>query len=284
MMNKDTHVFEIREILGINLKAISDYNNQNRDKIENINTIFSLKGQNKEIVLALLYLLASDEKDKALKKFRRETGLQDNIYNRTSGKITQHNLMLITALIFNSEFYAMAVHYYGAIKAGFPIGYTKEDSVPVPQANVSGAPQTSYEYLIAAIIFTFPKYSFKVSYSAFTDRNKGSNDSTEDFSAMINDYNQKIEANPNERDARIMRGLAYYKNGNWKKAIDDLLTVSEMNKGMEGVYYALGNCYYEIEKGKKVKAIEAFEKVKAIDPEFADINATLELLNELNES
>jgi tetratricopeptide (TPR) repeat protein len=274
-MYKDKHIYSIYVNLGIERNAISDYNNQNRDKIENINTIFSLKGQNKEIVLALLYLLVSGEKDKALKKFRRETGLQDNIYNRTSGKITQHNLMLITALIFNPEFYSMAVHYYGAIKAGFPIGYTKEDSVPAPQANVSGTPETYYdEYSIEAIIFIFHKYSFKVSYSTFTGRNKGINDITEDFSAMINDYTQKIEANPNERDAHIMRGLAYYKNYNYTKAIEDLLTVSEMNKGMEGVYYALGNCYYEI--GKKDKAIEAFEKVKAIDPEFADIKKTLE--------
>jgi tetratricopeptide (TPR) repeat protein len=273
-MYKEKHIYSICMKLDIGFKAISDYNIKNRNKIENINTIFSLKDQNnKEIVLALLYLFASGEKDKVLKKFRRETGLQDSIYNRTSEQITQYNLMLLAALIFNPEFYVMAVHYYGAIKAGFPISIAKEDSASVtPQTSASETLESSFNYKTVIIIWR--TYDFMVSYSPLTMLNKGINDTTEDFNAMISENTKRIEANPKDNDARIMRGLAYYKNGEYTKAIEDLQTVSEMNKGMEGVYYAMGKSYYEI--GKKDKAIEAFEKVKTIDPEFADINEILE--------
>jgi len=284
-MNKDMHIHSIRKNLGITLKTISDFINENKNEIENIDAIFSLKGENKKKLLALLYLFASGENDDVVQKYRSKTGLHEAIYNSTSGQITQYNTMLIAALMFNPEFYAMAANYYGAISAGFPVGDIEEDSVPVPSQAYDSDEIKSYcnnEGLLIVTLTIYkstdkPTYTIKFPRLTTGQKRNAADVTNEDFNAMISDYTKKIEANPKDNNARIMRGLLYFKNGEYVNALKDLQAVSEMNpRGMEGVYYAMGKSYYEI--GENDKAIEAFEKIKAINPEFADVNEILTLL------
>jgi tetratricopeptide (TPR) repeat protein len=282
-MNKEENIYSICKNLGITREAVSDYVKKNKNEIENIETIFSLEGADKEKVLALLYLFASGENDKVIRKYRKEAGLKEAIYNSTSGQITQYNLMLIAALFRKDDFFARALTYYRAIKAGFPVAVPAPIPVPVPlQSHASGEMRTTYEYVWIFVYGSNSHIKFPQMTSQQRQLGNAADGTADDFNAMISDYTNKIEANPNDHDARIMRGLAryslaYYTNGEYKDALEDLQAVSEMNpQGMEGVYYALGNIYYQI--GKDEKAIEAFEKVKTINPEFADVNEVLKNL------
>jgi tetratricopeptide (TPR) repeat protein len=78
-------------------------------------------------------------------------------------------------------------------------------------------------------------------------------------------------------EALYARGLAYMEKGESSRALDDLKMVLRRNiQSMKGVYYIMGMIHAN---NKEIdEAIEAFEKVKAIDPEFADIDEILERL------
>ena len=79
--------------------------------------------------------------------------------------------------------------------------------------------------------------------------------------------------------ALYARGLAYSEKGDNAKALNDLTAVLMSNiQSMKGVYYVMGMIQYK--EGKIDEAIASFEKVKAIDPEFVDIDEILEGLYE----
>jgi len=84
----------------------------------------------------------------------------------------------------------------------------------------------------------------------------------------------------NDPDALYARGIAYSEYGdavNRNKAIKDLEVVLQSNlQSMKGAYYVMGMVYYK--DGKIPEAISAFEKVKAIDPNFVDTNEILSVL------
>jgi tetratricopeptide (TPR) repeat protein len=141
--------------------------------------------------------------------------------------------------------------------------------------------------------------------------------STEEFDAMITQYTQALEANPQDYEACIMlaglyvdraspgdaekaikysdqalaigkddpqallaRGLAYAEQGDSPKALTDLEAILKMNiQSMKGVYYIMAKIHFK--DGKTDEAIDAIEKVKAIDPGFADIDQILEELYSL---
>jgi len=143
------------------------------------------------------------------------------------------------------------------------------------------------------------------------------NRSTEEFDRMIKQYEANLAANPQDYDACIMlaglyidrgkegdadraikygdqalairkddadalyvRGIAYNEKddpASRAKALDDLKVVLKTNiQSMKGVYYIMGMIYYKDQKIEE--AITAFEKVKAIDPEFVDTDEILEAL------
>jgi len=128
-MDKHIHIDSMRRNLGITLKDVSGYNSANREEIEHIEAIFDLQGNNKEKVLALLYLLASGKNNNTIQSYREQTGLQSTQYDNTSVSITKYNLMLVTALIYDKALYTMAVNYYGAVSAGLPVGIVEEKAV-----------------------------------------------------------------------------------------------------------------------------------------------------------
>ena len=92
--------------------------------------------------------------------------------------------------------------------------------------------------------------------------------------------NQALAIRKDDSDAIYARGLAYSNKNDVSSrdnALGDLEIVLRSNvQRMKGVYYVMGMIY---SKSVKIdEAIEAFEKVKAIDPDFVDTNEILDLL------
>jgi len=132
---KTRHIEIIREQLGVALTTIYHYNNDHKGEIEHIRDIFYLKGASKEKVLALLYMLSSGKEDDAIQKYREQTGLNNIEYNPTS-LLDQYKVLLITAMVYNRAFYAMAVNYRGFVSAGLAVGKVEEEAVgTVPMKN-----------------------------------------------------------------------------------------------------------------------------------------------------
>jgi tetratricopeptide (TPR) repeat protein len=141
--------------------------------------------------------------------------------------------------------------------------------------------------------------------------------STEEFNELINQYQENLKTNPSDYDACIMlasfytergadgdadlainysnqaltlqkddphalylRGLAYHAKGDAPsraRALEDFELVLKADiQDMQGIYYIMGMIYYREDNTEK--AIEAFEKVTAIDPDFADAKEILEML------
>jgi tetratricopeptide (TPR) repeat protein len=178
-----------------------------------------------------------------------------------------------------------------------------EERSMLPQSNPDGS------------ITLFTKGDFRFRITPLTKRTRGSTPPrTEGIDTLIKRYEADLTANPQDFDACIMlaglyidrgrlgdadlalrysdtalairhddasalyaRGLAYDKKGDSSRALGDLVAVLRTDiQSMKGVYYILGMIYYN--DGKIDEAIEAFEKVKTIDGEFADINEILEEL------
>jgi len=296
-MDKHIHIDSIRRNLSITIEEISNYYSANRDEIENIETIFSLKGANKEKVLALLYLLTSGENknNDVIQSYRNQTGLQETLYD----SITKYNLMLVTALIYVPTFYTMAVNYYGAVSIGLPVAAVEEEStLKDNQDSLKHKKRNMYPDL---------RHRMRKLHQRRFESNScrsGSDEMTNELREKINKYTDAFNANPNDYDtcmelvdiwmdsdaekavyystkaldirkgdpvALYARGLAYSKmEGHNQEALNDLQAVLEMDTQSKEVYFAIGTVYFD-EKEKK-KAREAFEACKAIDPDFADVN------------
>jgi tetratricopeptide (TPR) repeat protein len=143
------------------------------------------------------------------------------------------------------------------------------------------------------------------------------NRTTEEFDIMIAQYTEALRKNPQDYDACIIlaglyidrgnpgdaelavkysdqalaiskndpqalyaRGLAYAEQGESAKALADLEAVLKTNlQSMKGVYYVMGMIQYK--SGKIDEAIDAFEKVRTLDPGFGDTDEVLEELYKL---
>ena len=91
---------------------------------------------------------------------------------------------------------------------------------------------------------------------------------------------QALAINNSDTDVLFARALAYSKKedpSSRAMGLKDLEVVLKSNRQrMTGAYYVMGVIYY---KDQQIdKAIEAFENVKAIDPEYIDTAEILEVL------
>jgi tetratricopeptide (TPR) repeat protein len=98
-----------------------------------------------------------------------------------------------------------------------------------------------------------------------------------DADKAITYSNMALEIRQDDPQALYARGLSYKEKGENDKALSDLRAVLRLNlQSVKGVYYIMGTIYT---KEKKLDdAIGAFEKVAALDPDFADTQAILEVL------
>jgi len=129
---KYENINNICEQFNVSIPKMYHYNREHKDEIKHIVDIFNLIGNNKEKVLAALYLLTCGEEDDDIKKYRDKTGLNNIEYN-CENLIEQYKVMLLTAFVYNNSFYARAMDYKGFIKAGFAIGEIKRDSFVTPR-------------------------------------------------------------------------------------------------------------------------------------------------------
>jgi len=78
-------------------------------------------------------------------------------------------------------------------------------------------------------------------------------------------YTKDIERNPGDTDAYFYRGYAYYRKGQFDKAISDYSKVIEINPKHPWAYFNRGNAYHA--KGEYDKAISDHSKEIEINPE-----------------
>jgi tetratricopeptide (TPR) repeat protein len=115
--SRDERIDAIRRRFGITLTAVSRYNSEYGEEIKNSSEIFS--GKDEEKTRVLLYMMSSPD---------------DKRYNSAGPLVTQYGTMLIAALIYNPNFYAMAENYRGAVNAGFAAEADKGKTVPLSKA------------------------------------------------------------------------------------------------------------------------------------------------------
>jgi hypothetical protein len=115
----------MRRRLGVSLAAIQNYNREHKNEIEHIGDIFDLKGENREKVMALLYMFSCGEEDNVVRQYREQTGLNKAEHD-PSDLLEQYKVLLLTALVYNRDFYAMAVNSRGFADAGLTVGETEE--------------------------------------------------------------------------------------------------------------------------------------------------------------
>ena len=96
--------------------------------------------------------------------------------------------------------------------------------------------------------------------------------------AIAIDYSNRALAISNDNpEALYARGLAHSENGQSQNALNDLTAVLRTNiQSMKGVYYLMGMIQFRA--GDIDEAIESFEKVRTIDPDFVDVNRVLAIL------
>jgi hypothetical protein len=122
--SRDEHLDAVRRRFGISLTAVSGYNSLHREEIKNSGEIFN--GKDGEKTQALLYMMSSPD---------------DTRYNSAISLVTRYGTMLVAALIFYPNFYAMAENYRGAVNAGFATeGTGKGKTVTFPKAFRRGTP------------------------------------------------------------------------------------------------------------------------------------------------
>ena len=103
------------------------------------------------------------------------------------------------------------------------------------------------------------------------------NDLKDDIKALEKSE-QALKISPNDPQALCIRGLAYFEIGDFEKALNDLKAALEKDKDKaiknpEAVYYAIGKIHYRAKERKD--ALEFFEKIIAINSDYADVNRIL---------
>ncbi|MBM4159695.1 MAG: tetratricopeptide repeat protein [Ignavibacteria bacterium] len=73
------------------------------------------------------------------------------------------------------------------------------------------------------------------------------------------------------------RGNAFYREGEFQKAVEAYEAILEQGQVSAALYYNLGNAYYRL--GKLAPAILAYERGLLLDPNDPDIKHNLELAN-----
>ena len=146
MRNK--HINTICKQLGISLASIQKYNREHRDDIEHIKDIFTLKGDYREKYLALLYMFSDDDDEDIIKRYREQKGMNNAEYD-SAQLLERYKVLLITALVYDKDFYAMVINDIGFASMGINIKGAGRDfllSVVQPgdqnrQGNIIGFPK-----------------------------------------------------------------------------------------------------------------------------------------------
>jgi len=77
-----------------------------------------------------------------------------------------------------------------------------------------------------------------------------------------------IQANPNNADLYLKRGVAYYSLGKKQQALDDYNKAIELNPTLATAFYSRGTAYYAL--GNMQSAFNDFNKTIELNPKDAD--------------
>jgi tetratricopeptide (TPR) repeat protein len=103
---------------------------------------------------------------------------------------------------------------------------------------------------------------------------------TGDLKLAINDCNTVLKIDDSIEEAFYVRGIASAMQGDYEQAVSDMTTLMTIRESKTiGIRYILGQTYYF--DGKIPEAIEMFESVVRIDPDFADAASMLAMLRRL---
>jgi len=127
--DQDIHIDAIRRQFGVTLETAFRYNRENPETIQSISNMFFLQGNDKEKVLALLYLFSPGGEDAVIQNYRDQTGLNGASCKPENGLIDTYKVMLVTALIYNPAFYAMALNFRDSVNAGFLVKEVDKDAL-----------------------------------------------------------------------------------------------------------------------------------------------------------
>jgi len=303
--DRTMHIDAIRRRFGISLEAISKYNSLNRDEIKNIGGIFRMKGADKEKILALLYMLSSDEQDGVIQKFRAQAGLDEQHYSPAL-LAAQYGTMLTAALIYNPQLYAMAINYRSAVNAGFPAaeikgGPHKTTIIPFPinyRIVFAAAAAFVVVFFIALLIRINNGTGTRVSndwiagliephkgqdgVSFVSDGNEGArvgirspltgiamaaDRKQADVSATTAYYTKAIKTEKNNAALYVNRGIAYTLQGYVDAAITDFSKAIELEPHNTSAYFNRAAAYMGKYNAETDRAIADLKTVININPD-----------------
>jgi tetratricopeptide (TPR) repeat protein len=274
--NRLEHIDAIRRKFGISLEAVSRYNSLNNDEIKNSGGIFSLNGADREKTLALLYMISADERDSVIQKFRAQAGLDAGQYD-SADLIDKYGTMLAAAMIYNPNFYAMAVNYRGAVNAGFAVAGNRQKKnniiifrkTRLSSRVVFAAAAAAVVVLFIAVVIkvnnragqrinndwiaslTTPQYG-QDGVSFVQEGNEGARigirsplvgtamaagNQKKDVSGAIEYYNKAVKAEKDNAALYVNRGIAYTLQGYIDEAVTDFNKAVELDIRNTSAYF-----------------------------------------------
>jgi tetratricopeptide (TPR) repeat protein len=296
---------------NVTYKSVYDCIEKKQKEIDNMDKIFD-KNDNiskKKRLVSLTLLSMKKRAEENLEFYQREDRIKTTI---NDNDIENYKTIIIAALMTNDIFYVSASNWCGIIQR--EVGKIRRNNITQAEKelklNFTGLVAIN---ILGILIYTryLKKTQMMRSDNSFNSTNYALNITADEFDAIVKKHIKEIEANPNDPNTYIklgclyinrnesgdsgrafeysnnaltidkenpkalcIRGLAYYEMGEYKKALDDLRTVIDMNiPNKEGVYYTIGKIYYQ--DGKWKEACETFKKVMALNKEFADVNEIL---------
>ena len=292
MMNKDEHIDTIRRRFGITLAAVSQCRSLRGDEIKNIGEIFNLNDD------------SDREKTQALLHMVSEPGGR---YDPSPALIARHGTLLAAAMIYNPQFYAMAINYREAVNINFK---KKDNIIPFRVTSrmvfaaaavfaaaffiallllINGRPQRTNNEWIAGL--TAPETEDGVS---FVSHNSGgarigiksplvgiamsSAGNRADISASAAHYAKAVKKESNNAAMYVNRGAAYTLQGYLDLAIDDFNKAIEIDPRNTSAYFNRAAAFAGKGEAKMSSAIDDLAAILIMDPHDNEASYALGVL------
>ncbi|MCL2800443.1 MAG: tetratricopeptide repeat protein [Treponema sp.] len=264
---------------------------ENKEKIKKMLSIFKKNNMEDEMLsLEIVGLLAQNDVSEVVDYYCKNYYISNDVKNKYNIQKKDKNIkLLLTACMCNPMFYYYTLDLCKRIK----------EKIKENKKNLG------YYYItICEIKIDFPFYTGR------TRKGNVSNKQKPNLNIQINENISKIKNNPDDYKALmnlavlylksedidnaikfaskvleiknetslpalLVRGLAYYEIFDHYNALKDFEEITNINKyNLEViVYYFIGSIH--LREGRKEEAKNAFDKVKAIDPNFADVDQIL---------
>ena len=96
------------------------------------------------------------------------------------------------------------------------------------------------------------------------------------FEEAVENFTRAIESDPDDTDSMDRLGLLFFEHGRFQDALDQYLAMAEFQPDGAQVHVNIGTSLVQL--GRDEEAIPVFERAQALDPDFAGLDSTLEIL------